>query len=47
VAEAANPPRHLVLGKMAFDMVSRKLQERLAEIEAQKDVALAADFPQG
>jgi NAD(P)-dependent dehydrogenase (short-subunit alcohol dehydrogenase family) len=40
-----NPPRHLVLGKFGFDAVTAKLKARLAEIEARKDIALAADFP--
>lgn len=40
-----NPPRHLVLGKFGFENVTRTLKARLAEIEAQKDVALGADFP--
>ena len=40
-----NPPRHLVLGKFGFDAATAKLKARLAEIEAQKDVALAADYP--
>jgi NAD(P)-dependent dehydrogenase (short-subunit alcohol dehydrogenase family) len=40
-----NPPRHLVLGKFGFEAATSKLKARLAEIEAQKDIALAADFP--
>jgi len=40
-----NPPRHLVLGKFGFDAVTAKMKARLAEIEGQKDAALAADFP--
>ena len=40
-----NPPRHLVLGKFGFDAATAKMKARLAEIEGQKDVALAADFP--
>lgn len=39
------PPRHLVLGKFGFDAVTSKLKAQLAEIEAHKDTALAADFP--
>jgi len=45
VVEAANPPRHLVLGEIAYNGVSGKLKERLAEIEAWKDVSISADFP--
>jgi NAD(P)-dependent dehydrogenase (short-subunit alcohol dehydrogenase family) len=45
VALNPNPPRHLVLGKFGFDAVTAKMEARLAEIEAQRDVALAADYP--
>ena len=45
-AEADNPPRHLVLGRFAYDMVTKKLRERLDEIEAGRDASLAADFPE-
>ena len=45
VAETPDPPRHLVLGKQGFDGVTARLKACLAEIEAQKDVSLAADFP--
>jgi len=44
--DMAKPPRHLVLGKFGFDAVTGKLRERLAEIEALRDVALGADFPE-
>lgn len=43
--EAANPPRHLVLGEIAYNGVTGKLKERLAEIEAWKDASISADFP--
>ena len=46
VTERLDPPRHLVLGKFGFENATAKLKARLAEIESQKDVALAADFPQ-
>ena len=46
VTQQANPPRHLVLGKFGFENATAKLKARLAEIEAQKDVALGADYPQ-
>lgn len=40
------PPRHLVLGRFGFDAVTKRLRERLAEIEGLRDVALGADFPE-
>lgn len=43
--EAANPPRHLVLGEIAYNGVTGKLKERLTEIEAWKDASISADFP--
>ena len=43
----ADPPRHLVLGAWGYDAVVGKLKETLAEVEALRDTALAADFPQG
>ncbi|AYC99566.1 oxidoreductase [Neorhizobium sp. NCHU2750] len=43
--EAANPPRHLVLGELAYNAITAKLAERRAEIEAWKDASLSADFP--
>jgi NAD(P)-dependent dehydrogenase (short-subunit alcohol dehydrogenase family) len=45
VTQSENPPRHLVLGAWGHDMVTRKLKERLAEIEAWRDVAVGTDFP--
>ncbi len=47
VTEEPNPPRHLVLGKFGYDAVTAKLRERLAEIEARREQALGADFPDG
>ncbi|HEY4030541.1 MAG TPA: oxidoreductase [Caulobacteraceae bacterium] len=47
VAQMDNPPRHLVLGKVGFEGVTRSLRARLEEIERHKDEALAADFPEG
>jgi NAD(P)-dependent dehydrogenase (short-subunit alcohol dehydrogenase family) len=46
VAGMDKPPRHLVLGKVGFENVTRSLRARLEEIESQKAEALAADFPQ-
>jgi NAD(P)-dependent dehydrogenase (short-subunit alcohol dehydrogenase family) len=40
------PPRHLVLGKFGYDMVTRKLRERLDQVEADRDLSLGADFPE-
>ena len=45
VVESADPPRHLVLGKVAYDGVTAKLRERLAQIERHKEDSLGADFP--
>ncbi|ALN72879.1 hypothetical protein M673_09135 [Aureimonas sp. AU20] len=46
VTEMENPPRHLVLGRIAYDGVTAKLRERLAEIEGLKSESLSADFPE-
>lgn len=43
--ECEAPPRHLVLGKFAFEAVTAKLRERLAEIESLREEALGADYP--
>jgi NAD(P)-dependent dehydrogenase (short-subunit alcohol dehydrogenase family) len=45
VFEEKNPPRHLVLGAIGYENVTRKLAERLSEIEARKDISLGTDFP--
>lgn len=45
-AEAGSPPRHLVLGRFAFEMATKKLRERLDEIEAGRETSLDADFPE-
>jgi len=39
------PPRHLVLGRFGYDAVTSKLSERLAAIEAAREVSQSADFP--
>ncbi|WP_207477165.1 oxidoreductase [Arenibaculum pallidiluteum] len=44
--EAEAPPKHLVLGAFGFGAVTGKLRETLAEIEAWKDTAIGADFPE-
>jgi NAD(P)-dependent dehydrogenase (short-subunit alcohol dehydrogenase family) len=45
LTENANPPRHLVLGAWGYDAVTKKLADRLKEIEAHKADSLGADFP--
>ncbi|MEB2848331.1 SDR family NAD(P)-dependent oxidoreductase [Rhizobiales bacterium RZME27] len=45
VVESEKPPRHLVLGKLAYDGITGKLKERLAQVESLKDASLGADFP--
>jgi NAD(P)-dependent dehydrogenase (short-subunit alcohol dehydrogenase family) len=39
------PPRHLVLGKFAYDTALDVFRQRIAEIEADRDLALGADYP--
>jgi len=43
--EAAEAPRHLVLGAIAYNAVTQKLKERLAQIELWDEISLSADFP--
>jgi NAD(P)-dependent dehydrogenase (short-subunit alcohol dehydrogenase family) len=45
IALSPDAPRHLVLGRFGYDAVTKKLGERLAEIEAHRDASLGADFP--
>ncbi len=45
IALKPDAPRHLVLGKFGYETVTKRLKERLAEIESLRDVALSADFP--
>jgi NAD(P)-dependent dehydrogenase (short-subunit alcohol dehydrogenase family) len=45
VAEMAEPPRHLVLGAWGYDAVTKRLRERLDEIEGLHELALEADYP--
>jgi NAD(P)-dependent dehydrogenase (short-subunit alcohol dehydrogenase family) len=47
IALKPDAPRHLLLGKFGYDAVTKRLKERLAEIESLRDIALAADFPDG
>lgn len=46
VVESEVPTRHLVLGKFAYEGITAKLKERLAQIEALKEASLGADFPE-
>lgn len=45
ITQMETPPRHLVLGKIAYDGVTAKLAERLDGIKALKDISIGADFP--
>ena len=45
ITQMERPPRHLVLGKIAYDGVTAKLAERLDGIKALKDISIGADFP--
>lgn len=45
IVESANPPRHLVLGELAYNGITGKLKQRIAEIESLRDLTLSADFP--
>jgi len=46
ITQQTNPPRHLVLGRWGFDAVTERLKQRHAEIEANRDLSLGADFPE-
>lgn len=43
--EAEEAPRHLVLGAIAYDAITKKLKERLSQIELWEEISLSADFP--
>ena len=43
--QSAEPPLHLLLGKPAFEMATKKLQTMNEEFEAWKETTLSADFP--
>ena len=45
--QAAQPPRHLVLGAMGIENVRKSLAETLEEIDAWKQTGLGADYPAG
>lgn len=40
-------PKRLVLGSDSYTMIQKALSDRLAAVEAQKDVAFSTDFPKG
>ena len=44
--ESPKPPLHLVLGRVAYEQVLGKLKDFSGELEAWRDVALGADFPE-
>lgn len=46
IAQSDAPPRHLPLGAICYNTATAKLRERLAQIEAWREMALGADFPQ-
>lgn len=45
VYERPAPPRHIVLGAFGIDAATKALKARLDEIESQRAIAVAADFP--
>jgi len=47
MTQGAEAPRHMVMGRWGQDAVTERLRERLAEVEAGRERAIAADFPEG
>lgn len=45
IALTDDAPRHLPLGASAYDRITRKLKDRLAQIEAWETTIRSADFP--
>ena len=45
LTESENPPLHIVFGAPGLAMVTGKLKQELAEIEAWRELGLGADFP--
>jgi NAD(P)-dependent dehydrogenase (short-subunit alcohol dehydrogenase family) len=45
LTESDNPPLHIVFGAQGFGMVTDNLRQKLAEIEAWREVGLDTDFP--
>jgi len=42
--DAIDPPKHLVLGKLAFDRLNTRLEHWKQELDAWRDLSLGADF---
>jgi hypothetical protein len=43
-----NPaPKRLALGSDAYNVMHKQLSDRLAALEAQKDLAFSTDYPAG
>lgn len=45
--EAAEPPKHLVLGKLAFDRMQARLEVWKKDLEAWRETSVGADFETG
>jgi NAD(P)-dependent dehydrogenase (short-subunit alcohol dehydrogenase family) len=45
VVQSPEPPRHLLLGRFAYEQVQDKLKAFAEEVEAQREITLGADFP--
>lgn len=45
LSQMENPPVHIVLGRGGFDVVTASLRNRLAEIEAYRELGIGTDFP--
>ena len=45
VFESADPPLHLLLGKLGFERVRASLTDHMRSIDAWEEVTLSADFP--
>jgi hypothetical protein len=45
VVAAAEPPRHLVLGKPALDLARKDLELKKKDYDTWEKVTLGADFP--
>jgi NAD(P)-dependent dehydrogenase (short-subunit alcohol dehydrogenase family) len=45
IVHAPEPPKHLVLGKLAFDRMSTRLEVWKQELAAWQETSLGADFP--
>jgi NAD(P)-dependent dehydrogenase (short-subunit alcohol dehydrogenase family) len=45
--ESPNPPAHLVLGTLAFNRMTARLEQWKQDLAAWKSVSLGADYPEG